>query len=107
MDTVDTATRSRMMSGIRSKNTRPEMVVRRFLHARGFRFRLHVRTLSGSPDIVLAKYRTAIFVHGCFWHQHKDCRFATVPSTNRNQWLAKFEANNARDKKSHLALSTL
>jgi DNA mismatch endonuclease, patch repair protein len=99
MDVVDSATRSRMMAGIRSKDTKPEMAVRRYLHARGFRYRLHARDLPGSPDLVLPKYRTAILVHGCFWHRHSGCRFATTPTSNVERWDAKFRANIARDAK--------
>lgn len=97
MDVVDSATRSRMMAGIRSKDTKPEMAVRRYLHARGFRYRLHARDLPGSPDLVLPKYRAAILVHGCFWHRHSGCRFATTPTSNVERWDAKFQANIARD----------
>ena len=99
MDVVDSATRSRMMAGIRSKDTKPEMAARRYLHARGFRYRLHARDLPGSPDLVLPKYRTAILVHGCFWHRHSGCRFATTPTSNVERWAAKFQANIARDAK--------
>lgn len=99
MDVVDSATRSRMMAGIRSKDTKPEMAVRRYLHARGFRYRLHVRDLPGSPDLVLPKYRAAILVHGCFWHRHSGCRFATTPTSNVERWDAKFQANIGRDAK--------
>ena len=98
-DIVDTKTRSRMMAGIRGKDTRPEMLVRRFLHSRGFRYRLHDKKLPGSPDIVLAKYHLAIFVHGCFWHRHPGCRFATTPAQNRDSWIQKFNQNMARDKR--------
>ena len=107
MDIVNTATRSRMMAGIRSKDTRPEMLVRRFLHANGFRYRLHVPTLPGRPDIVLARYRIALFVHGCFWHQHSGCRFATIPASNTDRWLEKFAANKTRDEKNIEALVKL
>lgn len=85
------------MSGIRGKNTKPELIVRRFLHAAGFRFRLHVRQLPGNPDIVLPRYRAAIFVHGCFWHQHPGCRFAYTPKSNAEFWLAKLNGNVQRD----------
>jgi DNA mismatch endonuclease (patch repair protein) len=95
-DVVDRATRSRMMSGIRGKNTRPELIVRSFLHRAGLRFRLHAK-LPGKPDLVLPKYRTAVFVHGCFWHRHKDCRHATTPATNAVFWQEKFAANVRRD----------
>ena len=103
-DIVDTKTRSRMMAGIRGKDTKPEMLVRRFLHARGFRYRLHDKKLPGSPDIVLSKYHLAIFVHGCFWHRHSGCRFATTPAQNRSRWIQKFSQNVARDKKQIQAL---
>lgn len=104
MDIVDRATRSRMMAGIRSKNTAPEMRVRHFLHRRGFRYRLHDRKLPGHPDIVLPKSRVVIFVHGCFWHQHSACRYATIPEQNREKWMRKFEKNTDRDKKHVVAL---
>ena len=97
-DIVDPATRSRMMSGIRGKNTKPEMVVRRRLHAMGFRFRLHDRTLAGSPDIILPKWRACVFVHGCFWHRHEGCQFATTPSTRADFWSEKFSRNVERDR---------
>lgn len=99
MDVVSSITRSRMMSGIRGKNTRPEMLVRKALFAQGFRYRLHVRTLSGSPDIVMASRRVAIFVHGCFWHQHADCRFARLPLSRSEFWAAKLMANTTRDQR--------
>ncbi|MBX7532631.1 DNA mismatch endonuclease Vsr [Qipengyuania sp. 1XM1-15A] len=98
-DTVDSKTRSRMMAGIGGKDTKPEMLVRRALHRRGFRFRLHAKDLPGRPDLVFPKYRAVVFVHGCFWHRHEGCRFATVPSTRADFWKKKFEANVARDQK--------
>ncbi len=98
-DIVDKKTRSRMMAGIRGKDTKPEMLVRRFLHSRGFRYRLHEKKLLGSPDIVLPKYHLAIFVHGCFWHRHTGCRFATTPAQNRDSWAQKFNQNMVRDKR--------
>jgi len=97
MDVVDVATRSRMMKGIRSKNTLPEMIVRKYLHAHGFRYRLHTRNLPGSPDLVLPMYRAAIFVHGCFWHRHAGCKFATTPANNAERWKSKFDGNVERD----------
>lgn len=103
-DIVDSKTRSRMMSGIRGSNTRPEMLVRKGLHAAGFRFRLHVRDLPGRPDIVLQKYRTAIFVHGCFWHRHPGCHYATTPTTRPEFWKEKFEANVRRDQENRRKL---
>ena len=96
-DIVDPATRSRLMSGIRGKDTRPEMLVRKALHARGFRFRLHVKDLPGRPDIVLPKFRAVIFVHGCFWHGH-DCRYFKVPQTRTGFWLDKIGKNQERDR---------
>lgn len=96
-DIVDQQTRSRMMSGIRGKNTKPELALRQALHARGFRFRLHSGKVYGRPDLVLPKHRAAVFVHGCFWHRHEGCRYATVPATRPEFWRAKFDANAARD----------
>lgn len=100
VDIVDRATRSRMMAGIKGKNTRPEIFARRFLHGRGLRFRLHDKSLPGRPDIVLRKWKVAIFVHGCFWHQHPGCPFATRPASNVERWQHKFEQNSARDRRS-------
>lgn len=97
-DIVSPATRSRMMSGIKAKNTRPEMLVRRLLHSEGYRFRLHRKDLPGTPDIVLSKFKIAIFVHGCFWHSHHGCNFAKVPVTRSEFWAKKLSANAARDK---------
>lgn len=97
-DIVDRQTRSRMMSGIRGKNTRPEMRLRKALFAKGFRYRVNDRRLPGRPDIVLPRYRAVVMVHGCFWHQHENCRFATVPATRKDFWTAKFEANRKRDQ---------
>lgn len=96
MDRITAAQRSHTMSRIRSRNTKPELLVRRFLYAQGFRYRLNVRTLPGTPDIVLRKYRTAIFVHGCFWHNH-SCMKGRMPSTNANYWSQKIERNQQRD----------
>ena len=89
--------RSRNMSAIKSKNTKPEIAVRKLLHSMGYRFRLHRKDLPGSPDIVLPKYKTVIFVHGCFWHRHKDCKYSTTPKTRREFWENKFKANLKRD----------
>lgn len=96
-DVVDTRTRSRMMSGIRGGDTRPEMVVRRALFAAGFRYRLHRRDLPGAPDLVLSGRKVAVFVHGCFWHRHKECRYAKLPATRPEFWRAKLEGNAERD----------
>ena len=99
MDVVSKEVRSRMMSGIRGRDTKPELIVRRYLHKKGLRFRLHVRDLPGRPDLVLAKYRTVVFVHGCFWHRHRDCPFAYTPKTNSQFWIEKLTGNVARDAK--------
>lgn len=96
IDTVDKATRSRIMSAIRGKNTKPEISLRHALHSRGFRYRLHVSRLSGTPDLVLRRYNAVCFVHGCFWHHHENCKFATIPSTNTDYWMTKFEKNAER-----------
>lgn len=102
-DVVDQATRSRMMSGIRGKNTAPEIGVRSYLHRKGLRFRLDVRSLPGRPDIVLPKYGTVIFVHGCFWHKH-ECRKFVWPKSRKNFWKEKLEGNAERDKRNKSAL---
>jgi DNA mismatch endonuclease (patch repair protein) len=86
-----------MMAAIRGRDTLPEMRVRRYLHATGLRFRLHSRALPGKPDLVLPQHRVAVFVHGCFWHRHHGCPYATTPSTRESFWSAKFAANVARD----------
>ena len=90
--------RSRNMSAIKSKNTKPEIKVRKILHSMGYRFRLHSKGLPGSPDIVLPKYKTLIFVHGCFWHRHENCKYASTPKTRKEFWESKFKANVKRDK---------
>lgn len=94
---MDVATRSRMMSGIRGRNTKPEIFIRQALHARGFRFRLHVKSLPGKPDLVLPKYKVVVFVHGCFWHGH-ECRYFKVPKTRSDFWLEKIGKNQLRDR---------
>ncbi len=87
------------MSRIRSTNTKPEIKVRSFLHKNGFRFRLHKKSIYGRPDIVLKKYKTAIFIDGCFWHRHKRCKYAYIPKSRVDFWNNKFESNIKRDKK--------
>lgn len=99
VDVVDKKTRSRMMSGIKGANTKPEILVRRALHAHGFRFRIHDRCLPGTPDIVLPKWRVAIQIHGCYWHRHRGCPKATTPANNFSFWQEKFDANVVRDAK--------
>ena len=98
-DIVDANTRSRMMAGIRSKNTKQELHLRRALHARGLRYRLHGAKLPGKPDLVFAKHQAVVFVHGCFWHRHSNCRLATTPATRPDFWTAKFTANIERDER--------
>lgn len=105
-DVVDAVTRSRMMSGIRARDTKPEKLVRSLLHRRGFRFRLHVRDLPGTPDIALPKYRATIFVHGCFWHGH-DCSFFRLPATRTAFWRGKIDRNRANDLAARNALVAL
>jgi DNA mismatch endonuclease, patch repair protein len=95
-DIVDVATRSRMMAGIQSKNTKPEIVIRKALHTRGFRYSLHSSHLPGKPDIVMPKWRVVIFVHGCFWHWH-GCHLSKIPATRTAFWTAKLAANQKRD----------
>lgn len=92
------------MAGIRSKNTKPELLLRRALHARGLRYRLHGAKLPGKPDLVFAKHQAVVFVHGCFWHRHSNCRFATTPATRPEFWTAKFSTNIERDKRNVAAL---
>jgi DNA mismatch endonuclease, patch repair protein len=99
--------RSWNMSRIRGKDTTPEKAVRSLLHQLGYRFRLHVRKLPGCRDIVLPKFKTAIFVHGCFWHRHRGCRNCTTPTNRREWWLAKLNGNAARDKLHQRALRKL
>ena len=90
-DVHDSPTRSFNMSRIKGKNTKPEMLVRKFLFSKGFRYRLHVKNLPGNPDIVLPKYKTVIFVNGCFWHGHKGCRYFVLPKTRTEWWLQKIK----------------
>ncbi len=89
--------RSRIMRAVRRTNTGPELIVRQILHRLGLRFRLHRTDLAGSPDVVLPKHRSVVFVHGCFWHRHAECRKATTPKTRIDFWREKFDANVARD----------
>ena len=99
-DFLSPAERSERMSRIRSKDTSPEVALRRALHALGLRFRLHRRDLPGRPDIVLPRHRVVVFVHGCFWHRHAGCRISTTPKSNTTFWTEKFERNVARDARS-------
>ena len=106
-DTVPKSVRSRIMSSVKQRHTKPEMIVRSLLHNLGYRFRLHRKDLPGSPDIVLPKFRTAIFVHGCFWHQHKNCNKSRRPSSNQEYWNNKLDQNISRDKRKEGELSKL
>jgi len=105
MDTVDKDTRSRIMASVRQRDTGPEMQLRRMLHRLGLRYRLHDRKLPGSPDLVFPRLHAVIFVHGCFWHAHEGCRYATKPSTRAEFWNEKFEANQMRDRRNYSALA--
>ena len=96
-----------MMAGIKGKDTAPEMAVRQFLHREGFRYRLHARDLPGRPDILLPRYRTAVQVHGCFWHQHPGCRYAYRPSSNSAFWDKKLAGNRQRDERNEEKLHAL
>ena len=95
------------MSRIRGRDTKPELLVRRIAHGLGFRFRLHRKDLPGRPDIVFPRYRAVILVHGCFWHRHPDCRFASNPKTRVEYWQKKFEGNVERDRRNERALTDL
>jgi DNA mismatch endonuclease (patch repair protein) len=103
-DKFSKETRSRIMSSIRGENTQPEMIVRRFLFSLGFRYRLHVKNLPGKPDIVLPKYKTVVFVHGCFWHGHENCKNFILPKTRKKWWKEKIEKNKLRDEKNEKLL---
>lgn len=104
MDHLTKSGRSRVMKGIRSSNTKPEVWIRKALHARGFRFRLHAGRLPGRPDLVLAKYNAAVFVHGCFWHQH-GCKHTKWPRSNSSYWTPKLLRNMRRDDEALAALA--
>ena len=106
-DKMNPQQRRNCMQSIRSKDTKPELLVRKFLFSRGFRYRLNVKKLPGSPDIVLRKYRTAIFINGCFWHGHQDCRYFVLPKTNTPFWENKILKNQERDLKRRTELRDL
>jgi len=106
-DVFSTSKRSEVMSRICGKDTRPELQVRSIVHRLGYRFRLHGKDLPGSPDLVLPRLKTVIFVHGCFWHRHRGCRYATTPKSRRAFWQAKFDANVARDRRVSASLRHL
>ena len=104
-DVHDKKTRSYNMSRIKGKNTKPEMLVRRFLHANGFRYRLHRKDLPGRPDIVLPKYKTVMFINGCFWHGHEGCRYFVIPKTRTQWWLNKINRNKQKDNENFSKLT--
>ncbi len=99
--------RSRNMSAIKEKNTKPELLVRKFCHSQGLRYRLHNKSLPGTPDLVFPKYKCVVFVNGCFWHRHKNCKYSTQPKSNTEFWIKKFLENTERDKRNTAALSKL
>ena len=107
MDTVSQKTRSRMMAGIRNKDTKPEMLVRNHLHSLGFRYRLHKRVGKTRPDLVLPRWKTSIFVHGCYWHRHQGCKLASEPKSNTAFWKNKFSQNVERDMRNVEELRSL
>lgn len=107
MDVYDKAKRSQVMARVRSKDTAPEMVVRRLLHRMGFRFRLHCPSLPGKPDIVLPRHRKVIFVHGCFWHGHQGCKHSKAPASNVGFWSRKLSKNRERDMQTKQALESM
>lgn len=104
VDIVSEKKRSEMMAGVRQKNTKPELLLRKQLHRLGLRYRLHVKELPGSPDLVFPKYKTAVFVHGCFWHQHAGCRRSRRPGTRKEWWNEKLQKNIDRDKRQESTL---
>ena len=106
-DIMDRKRRSELMAAIRTRNTAPELAVRRIAHRMGLRFRLHRKDLPGCPDLVLPKHRLAVFVHGCFWHRHEGCRFASTPKSQTEFWTEKFAANVVRDASQEVALRKL
>lgn len=106
-DVLSTEQRKRCMSHVRCKDTKPEVLVRQFLFSQGFRYRLYRKDLPGKPDIVLPKYKTVIFINGCFWHGHSGCKFATIPVANHDFWLAKITGNIERDKSNYAKLQNL
>lgn len=106
-DVMTPEQRSRCMAAIRGKDTKPEIIVRKYLFSRGMRFRVQVRKLPGNPDIVLPKYKTVIFVNGCFWHGHEDCKYFRLPKSNVEFWKNKIKYNMARDVRNQAELKTL
>lgn len=106
-DVVDKATRSRMMAGIKDKDTQPELIVRKYLHSQGIRYRLHRSDLPGKPDLVFPRFGCVVFVHGCFWHRHKGCSYAATPKSRQEFWAHKFGSNIERDRRNNKQLRRL
>ena len=106
-DVHDKKTRSYNMSRIRSKDTKPEILVRKYLFSKGFRYRIHDSKLPGTPVLVFPMYKTALFIHGCFWHGHARCKYFVIPKTRTEWWLNKITKNKLRDKENYLRLKTL
>lgn len=106
-DVHDKQTRSYNMSQIKGKNTKPEILVRKFLFSKGFRYRLHLKTLPGKPDIVLPKFKTIIFINGCFWHGHENCKYFVIPKTRTDWWLNKIYGNKQKDSENFIQLSQI
>lgn len=106
-DVFSKETRSRIMSLIKGKNTKPEMIVRKYLFSKGFRYRVNVSSLPGKPDIVLPKYKTVIFINGCFWHGHQGCKYFVLPKTRTDWWKAKIQRNVDRDAAEHDQLHSM
>ena len=106
-DLISIEHRSWLMSQIKEKNTKPEIAIRKLLHSEGFRFRIHDKRIAGKPDIVLPKYKTVIFIHGCFWHQHPRCPVSHIPKSNTEYWALKLEKNVIRDKKNKKELKRI
>ncbi|HCY77502.1 MAG TPA: very short patch repair endonuclease [Ignavibacteriales bacterium] len=104
-DVHDKQTRSYNMSQIKGKNTKPEILVRKLLFSKGFRYRLNVKTLPGKPDIVLPKYKTVLFINGCFWHGHEGCRYFVIPKTRTEWWINKINRNKQKDRENFLKLT--
>ena len=107
MDVFDKEKRHKVMAAIRAKNTKPEIIVRKYLFSKGFRYRLYHKRLPGHPDLVMRKYRTCIFVNGCFWHGHDNCKAFKMPKTNTEFWKNKIERNKTRDKEGLMLLSKM
>lgn len=107
MDTVSKEVRSRNMAAIKSKDTKPEILVRKFLFNKGFRYKLYDRSLPGTPDLVFPKYKTVLFIHGCFWHGHEKCKYFVIPKTRTEWWSAKINRNKQLDKENEIKLKKL